>query len=485
MGGCLSGGQVAGPLVGAETPLCSLPCDVQLTDNPWWDQDASVAVSRTDTSNVLVMHRERRMAAAAPLGTPLLSETAPGWMVSAASASSDGGRTWDYAPLKHAGTAAPGSMWGTFCLVGGSPAGFGPDGRVYMGGAGFDCTYTVTTSFIAISEDGGRTWSEPLVTSSSTAADPTSSGGGATVDPLTGSIASAGGWYDEDARGVVAAVSRDHGRTWTTSTVTEQPAADGYLQYVIPAWGAGGRLHIAYASGAGGGYAFGDAELEIRVASSSDPFNRDEPWRVFEVATARPAWREDLRWIQDVYPVVDVDRSGGPHDGRVYLSYIDAPAGDDDVILVWSDDAGATWSEPMRLNDDLVGNGADQFHHWMAVDDSGLVWASFFDRRDDPANYNLTTTLARFDASTNELANWRMTKPRDPGWCLNNPGPNGSETRENCWTHKDGMDASGGTVVAAWTQGTPLKPDQEAWSAGHAGDRDRDVFVAVVRIPRG
>jgi len=50
----------------------------------------------------------------------------------------------------------------------------------------------------------------------------------------------------------------------------------------------------------------------------------------------------------------------------------------------------------MRVNDDPVHSGADQFLQWMAVDPiDGSINVQFYDRRDDPANRKTRVTLAR------------------------------------------------------------------------------------------
>ena len=66
------------------------------------------------------------------------------------------------------------------------------------------------------------------------------------------------------------------------------------------------------------------------------------------------------------------------------------------MFISRSDDRGRTWTPPLRVNDDPVHDGADQFFQWMAVDPSdGSVYVQFYDRRDDPASRKTRVTLAR------------------------------------------------------------------------------------------
>jgi hypothetical protein len=79
------------------------------------------------------------------------------------------------------------------------------------------------------------------------------------------------------------------------------------------------------------------------------------------------------------------DRSGGPHDGRVYAIWTrETPNESDntDIMLQHSDDDGATWTPAVRLNDDHTTNS--QFNPAIAVDQSsGDVAVSWYDARND------------------------------------------------------------------------------------------------------
>ena len=92
----------------------------------------------------------------------------------------------------------------------------------------------------------------------------------------------------------------------------------------------------------------------------------------------------------DSEPKMAWDRSGGPHNGRVYLSYADRPStssDDTDLFVRYSDDNGSTWSNPVRVNDDPVGNGKSQFLSHLALDQTtGNIAVSFYDCRNSLSN---------------------------------------------------------------------------------------------------
>jgi hypothetical protein len=79
------------------------------------------------------------------------------------------------------------------------------------------------------------------------------------------------------------------------------------------------------------------------------------------------------------------DRSGGVHDGRVYLVWGQETANENDdidVMLQYSDDDGTTWSLAVRLNDDHTANS--QFMQAIALDQTtGAVAVSWYDTRND------------------------------------------------------------------------------------------------------
>jgi hypothetical protein len=79
------------------------------------------------------------------------------------------------------------------------------------------------------------------------------------------------------------------------------------------------------------------------------------------------------------------DRSGGPNDGRVYLLWTgERPneSDDTDVLVQFSDDAGATWSSARKVNDDA--GTTSQFMPKIAVDETtGYVAVAWYDCRND------------------------------------------------------------------------------------------------------
>ncbi|HRP92873.1 MAG TPA: T9SS type A sorting domain-containing protein [Ignavibacteriaceae bacterium] len=86
------------------------------------------------------------------------------------------------------------------------------------------------------------------------------------------------------------------------------------------------------------------------------------------------------------FPSMAVDRSGGASNGYIYIVWPQigvAPAGTDpDIVLIRSTNNGATWSAPVRVNDDPMNNGRDQYYPWCTVDqNTGQLNIVFYDSR--------------------------------------------------------------------------------------------------------
>ncbi len=104
------------------------------------------------------------------------------------------------------------------------------------------------------------------------------------------------------------------------------------------------------------------------------------------------------------FPAMDVDITNGPNRGTIYIAYCDDWYYDTDIFFTKSIDQGESWSAPTRINDDVVGNGADQFHPWLVCDENGVLHLIFYDRRLDLPN-NLYMDLF-YTYSTDAGATW-------------------------------------------------------------------------------
>jgi hypothetical protein len=96
-----------------------------------------------------------------------------------------------------------------------------------------------------------------------------------------------------------------------------------------------------------------------------------------------------------------------PYNGTIYINWSDQRNGvnDTDVFISKSSNQGATWSAPMRVNNDPAGK--QQFLTWMTIDQTtGYIYVVFYDRR----NYTDDNTDVYLAYSTNGGASFTNTK---------------------------------------------------------------------------
>jgi len=204
--------------------------------------------------------------------------------------------------------------------------------------------------------------------------------------------------------GIRVGASSDHGATFTV-TRADNPSGQGKSIGASPAIGPNGEVYVAWNDYAANAIVFNrslDAGRtwgqEVLVSTKTI---------AFDIAIPAESFRGAL-----VYPVLDVDRSSGPHRGRLYCSWIDQTlAGTTDIYLSYSDDGGAHWS-PRRTVADQLSMLVDRFNHWMSVDPiTGDVNISFYDTRNDTTGFRYMTDTY-FTQSTNSGATWRSPNTR-------------------------------------------------------------------------
>jgi hypothetical protein len=171
-------------------------------------------------------------------------------------------------------------------------------------------------------------------------------------------------------------------------------------------------------------------------------------------------------------PKLAADLSRGPHRGRLYLVYGDAPTtnnNDTNIMERHSDDSGKTWSAPLRVNDDRGANS--QFWGNVAVDPkSGLVAVDWYDCRNSPTNIKTQLFAA---VSTNGGASFLPNVRVATGFSdttLNNHN-NGNDYGDYI-----GLTAFNGAVFPCWA-------DNGSTLAGNTDRPNFDVATAQVTVP--
>src|SRR5438874_12983 len=184
--------------------------------------------------------------------------------------------------------------------------------------------------------------------------------------------------------GIRVATTSDHGATFTVARV-DDPSGPGRSIGASPSVGPNGEVYVSW----------NDYVANAIVFNSS--YDGGRSWGVprtistktlpFDIGIPAESFRGAL-----VYPSLDVDRSNGPHRGRIYCSWMDlTPANVTDIFISYSDNNGLTWSSPARVPDQFAFK-VDRFNHWMSVDPvNGNVTIAFYDTRNDTTGLRYQT----------------------------------------------------------------------------------------------
>ena len=249
--------------------------------------------------------------------------------------------------------------------------------------------------------------------------------------------------------------SRDGGKTWSKPIeIDRHPglprddngAAEGFAGVVAP----DGTL-----------YAIWSQDDNIMLTSSRDG------GKTFAQARAM------LHTGPTMFAVQTLERANGfpqiavnPSSKRLYVTWSDYRNGDLDVFCSTSSDGGRKWWAPVRVNNDGVHNGSDQFFQWLTVDPKdGSANVLFYDRRGDPQNRKQIVVLARSTDNGRTFTNYAWTEePFEAGGVF--------------FGDYTGIAAFGGRVYGVWTE----KPNHVPASENKPEDKHSGEHGTIVRV---
>ncbi|HEB62587.1 MAG TPA: T9SS type A sorting domain-containing protein [Bacteroidetes bacterium] len=232
------------------------------------------------------------------------------------------------------------------------------------------------------SDDGGKTWTQDSYMGFFIDKDQDKEW--PVVDPLNNNIYVS--WTQFDAYGsknandsthILFSKSTDAGKTWSDAKRLDQKGgdcvdSDNTVEGAVPAVGPNGEIYIAWAGPLG--LMFDRSLDEGETWLDKDIFVSDIPG----------GWDYDIPGISrcNGLPVTVCDLSESAYRGNIYINWTDQRNGEDDtdVWMVRSSDGGNTWTQAVRVNDDLPGR--HQFLTWMTIDQkTGYLYFVFYDRR--------------------------------------------------------------------------------------------------------
>jgi len=153
---------------------------------------------------------------------------------------------------------------------------------------------------------------------------------------------------------------------------------------------------------------------------------------------------------------VATDRPTGSEGGGTYvLGSVDPPGVLDplDVMFIRSLDRGESWSLPVRVNKDPLGNRAYQWFGAMSVAPTGRIDVTWYDTRNDPSSLNSEVYYAY---STNSGSSWSGGLPVSPSFNSVIGHPNQNKIGD--YTHMISDDIGAGLAYAATFNG-----EQDVW----------------------
>ena len=114
------------------------------------------------------------------------------------------------------------------------------------------------------------------------------------------------------------------------------------------------------------------------------------------------------------FPSLAVDKSGGVNNGKLYVCWAQknlAPAGTDaDICFSSSANNGSLWSAPVRVNDDALNNGKQQFLPRITIDQTtGKIMIVYYDTRDFLANDSCNIYMAVSADGGNTFSNIKIS----------------------------------------------------------------------------
>jgi len=159
------------------------------------------------------------------------------------------------------------------------------------------------------------------------------------------------------------------------------------------------------------------------------------------------------------------------HSSTIYAGWSDSRNGDWDVLASRSTNKGGSWGRPVRINDDPIGSGLNQYLPRLSVAPNGRLDATFFDRRNDPQNIRNDAYYAFSNNGLTFSANLRLsTQSFNSKVGQTYLVPSAKDLVE--FGSRLGLVSSNGAAVAAWTD-----------TRNSLGHQQQDIFSRRVLFP--
>ena len=197
--------------------------------------------------------------------------------------------------------------------------------------------------------------------------------------------------------GLYFSSSTDGGASWSNVTRLSPSGLDARVGASIVI-GKEGQLYVSWP--------YYDPVTQGNFVGFAKSTNGGSNWtandKAFLVNSVRIAHKVYINGIRaNGLPTMNIDRSGGPRDGTLYITCTEktaagSPAADDyDVLIHSSTNQGSTWNNAKRVNQDSDPALRYQFYPAFTVDDQGGVDVIYYDSRNTPTNDSFQVYLSR------------------------------------------------------------------------------------------
>jgi hypothetical protein len=240
---------------------------------------------------------------------------------------------------------------------------------------------------------------------------------------------------------IMVAGSNDGGVTFTTPTMIDTYGNGSF--WAGPAVGPNGELYVVWQSTTEG-------KVKSRVKPDglwgSGDWNPTVTVRNLQKGLAGFSIPPQSR--RGIYngPSIDVDRSGGAHNGRAYVGWVDQVSGTNtDIYLAYSDDDGATWTSPGSTGNVEDVPTASAFHPWVSVDQSSGALTVQYRTNDDGDSDNhtsVTRVASSFDGGDTFPSKVNLADRESRALSAGNSNEFGDYS---------GLDVHDGTVLGFWS----------------------------------
>ena len=369
--------------------------------------------------------------------------------------SPDSGLTWTSGLIPMTGTL------GSFQDASDPAVSFSENGTLYYSGVAFDVNFRTNvpfdgTIFVSKSTDDGTSFPQTTVVDTSSGKifnDKPYLGVDETTGPFAGRLYVSWSRFTNSfqASDIMVAYSGDGGRSFSSPNLISNSLSS---QGSVPVVGPNGELYVVWddlsnnqiveSKSTDGGVSFSSPVAVSSIVQLPEP----------------PNFLANSFFRVNSFPTAAADDT----DGNVYVGWADYRNGYADILSSRSLDGGATWSKPIKVNDDNTNH--DHFFPWMAVS-HGLLNIDFYDRRLDPQNHLVDVFYAESaDGGSSFSPNIRVT---DASF---NPDAIIFSNGESFIGDYIGIASNGTLAHPVWTDIPPTSPSNE------------DIFTEGIMVDR-